>query len=93
MNRTDFSYRVRYRTETYHESTVLLADNFSCVEFINKGDVPVTINGNIVLNAGDAQHFNERPYVAIDSDFSLIFDPTAEGVKSVSCVCSYYETL
>lgn len=91
MDRTDFSYRVRYRIETFHESTTLLHDNFSCIEFINRGEVPVIINGNIVLNTGEAQHFNEKPYVVIDTDFNIIFDVDSEGTKALSCICSYYE--
>ena len=92
MNRTDFTYKVRYRTETFNENGTLLSDNFSCVEFVNKGEAPVMLNGNILLRGGEAQHFNERPYVAIDTDFDIVFADDA-GEKSLSCICSYYEPI
>lgn len=93
MNKLDFDYRVRYRTSTFKTNGTLLADLFSCVVFTNKGTVPAVINGNILLKPDESFSFNEKPYVFIESDFDIIFDDTNDtsDVKSVTCVCSYYE--
>lgn len=93
MNKLDFDYRVRYRTATFDTNNTLLADFFSCVVFTNKGTVPAVINGNILLKPDESFAFNEKPYVYIESAFDIIFYDTndPDDVKSVTCVCSYYE--
>ncbi len=95
MNKSDFDYRVRYRTASYNANATMLADAFSCVVFTNKGTVPALINGNILLKKDESFSFNERPYVYIESDFEIIFqDPDPDDtdqIRSVCSVCSYYE--
>lgn len=92
MNKSDFAYRVRYRTESIQVNKVLLADNFSCVCFVNKGDVNAYINGNVLIRPTESFAFNEDPGTTIETDFEITFDTPAEGeVASVCAVCSYYE--
>lgn len=92
MNKTDFSYRVRYRTESIQTNKVLLADNFSCVCFLNKGDVDAYINGNVLIRPNESFSFNEDPCVTIETDFEISFAPVEDDKQpSVCAICSYYE--
>lgn len=92
MNKSDFTYRVRYRTESIQTNKVLLADNFSCVCFVNKGDVNAYVNGNVLIRPTESFSFNEDPDTTIETDFEITFDtPNVGETASVCAVCSYYE--
>ena len=93
MIKTDFQYRVRYRTESFQTNKVLLADNFSCVCFLNKGEVNAYINGNVLIRPTESFSFNENPDTTIETDFDVSFDSDADEnkIRSVCAICSYYE--
>lgn len=92
MNKMDFQYRVRYRTESFFQNGVMLADNFSCVCFLNKGDVNAYINGNILIRPTESFSFNEDPNTTIETDFDITFDTPEDDQQTAVCaVCSYYE--
>lgn len=80
-------YSVHYKSRVITDNEIILPDKYSCVSFENIGTSQATLNNNIPLTSGQ-RWFNEKPFVQIDSNFSVSF--TGTGTNKVLVIFAYY---
>ena len=72
-------YSASYRQEIITAARQLQPEGSSCLLFKNLGTSTVYIDGIIPLEQGESQAYNEKPYVKIESDFSIRFADTTDN--------------
>lgn len=83
-------YTVSYRQYIVETNTTISKRGFSSISFENIGTDKAFINSVITLdNVGLSRSFNEKPYVKIESDFTLTFEGISPN-KKILVIESYY---
>ena len=89
------TYQATYKTEIVTENKIIRSDGFSSVSFENIGTNESLVNNMMPLypQSGISRFFNEKPYVKINTDFSITFQSVENGISKVLVIFTYYNEI